>query len=412
MTKAIYDEAAERALRLTSGIIGRYGPRMSGTEGCLGAAAEMEGLLEGLGAEVHRDRFAIHPGALYAIGKVFALSYLIGVASLVLGSMSSSKIFLYAGLIAMSLGAAFCVCQFILYLDVFDPLFKKVEGRNVVGSIEPSFPATRQVIVVAHLDSAPVYPFHERHAELYPLRLYLPIALFLLCLVALSISAASALFAAKVQVLPAWIQYLLVFGMAFVAPMYRFISKRAAPGAGDDLVGCAIGIEVARLFRSGQAELGHTRLVVLLADGEEPGQKGSKRYLSVNRESMGRIHTTVINIDNVYDYENLGLIVRDGNGMIPLSGKLARKLHSIASQRGHAAKIISIPLGGGGTDAAQFARKGIESVGIMADSTEAIRKEIVFHTMKDMPDKIQAEAVSAVIEVVCEYVAMEDAEAY
>jgi hypothetical protein len=36
--------------------------------------------------------------------------------------------------------------------------------------------------------------------------------------------------------------------------------------------------------------------------------------------------------------------------------------------------------------------------------TGAIRREIVFHTMKDLPDRISTEAVSAVLEIVGEYI--------
>ena len=409
MTKATYDEAAASALRLTAGIIERRGPRLCGTKGCRDAAAELQDLLEEACGEARRESFPIHPDALFSIGKVFSLSYAIGIASLVLGSGLGSAPLLCAGALAMLLGAFFCVSQFILYLDLFDPLFKKVEGNNVVGCLEPTGQVTRQVFVVAHLDSAPVYPFHEKHAAFYPLRLFLPIAIFILGLLALSSAALSAAIEGSPAALPSWIAYALVLGLAFVAPMYSFMSKRSAPGAGDDLVGCAIGIEIARLFRSVRARLENTRLVILLSDGEEAGQKGSKHYVSENRESLTQVDTTVINIDNIYSYENLGIITRDRNGFTPLSQELARELRSIAAELGHEARLLSIPFGGGGTDAAQFARKGIRSAGIMADSTKAVRKEIVFHTMADMPDRIQAEAVGAVIEIVCEYVAREDA---
>jgi len=37
-------------------------------------------------------------------------------------------------------------------------------------------------------------------------------------------------------------------------------------------------------------------------------------------------------------------------------------------------------------------------------SPDILRKEIIFHTMKDMPDRISIKAVSTVIEVVSEYI--------
>jgi aminopeptidase YwaD len=405
MTKAAYDEAARDALRLTSGLIERHGPRVSGTEGCRGAALELEALLAESCDEAHSEPFGIHPGSLFAIGKVFALSYLVGAASLFPGSAP----FLGIGLLAMLLGAAFCVAQFILYSDTFDRLFKKVEGRNIVGSIEPSGPALRQVILVAHHDSAPVYPFHERWPALYPLRLFLPIALFALCFLALCAAASVFLFTGRAPIQPPWVKLALALGTVLVAPMYWFISRRPSPGAGDDLIGCAIGIGVAALFGGRAAKLEGTRLVVLLTDGEEVGQKGAKSFIAANRASMARARTTVIDVDSIYAYEELAIVLRDGNGLTRLSGDMARRLGAVAEERGHRPRMLSIPFGGGGTDAAQFARRGIESVGIVADSTALVRKEILFHTMKDLPGRISAKAVGAVIEIVGEYLLREDA---
>ena len=76
---------------------------------------------------------------------------------------------------------------------------------------------------------------------------------------------------------------------------------------------------------------------------------------------------------------------------------------TVAIDLGHAFKTISIPFGGGGTDGGQFARDKIKTINIIGTPTSAFRKEIIFHSMKDSPDKISKKAVSAVIKVVSEY---------
>jgi hypothetical protein len=95
---------------------------------------------------------------------------------------------------------------------------------------------------------------------------------------------------------------------------------------------------------------------------------------------------------------------RDRNGFTRLSGDLLKDIKTVALNLGHELKTISIPFGGGGTDAGQFARDKNKTISIIGTPTNVFRKEIIFHTMKDCPDKISKKAVSTVIEAVSEYI--------
>jgi putative aminopeptidase FrvX len=208
----------------------------------------------------------------------------------------------------------------------------------------------------------------------------------------------------SMPLLPIWLKYVLFLGVIFVVPMYGYISKRQSPGAGDNLIGCAIGIRLAEIFQSAENVLQNTRIVVLLTDGEEVGQKGTKFFIKSNKDLLRSAKTIVINIDSIYEYENIALLKRDRNGFTGLANDLLNDIKIVAMDLGHALKIISIPFGGGGTDGGQFARQKIETISIIGISTKLFRKEIAFHTMKDRTDRISKKAVSAVIEIVSEYI--------
>jgi Zn-dependent M28 family amino/carboxypeptidase len=185
--------------------------------------------------------------------------------------------------------------------------------------------------------------------------------------------------------------------------MFGYISKRESPGAGDNIIGCAIGIKLAEIFQNPENVLQNSRIVVLLTDGEEVGQKGAKFFIKNNQDLLKNTKTIIINIDSIYEYEDISLVRRDRNGFSRLSSDLLIDIRTVAMDLGHAFKTISIPFGGGGTDAGQFARNKIKTINIIGTPTNAFRKEIVFHTMKDSPEKISNKAVCAVIEVVSEY---------
>jgi aminopeptidase YwaD len=394
---SVFNRCAEAALVNTSEIVAAHGPRVSGTPGCDGARAALKALLSQSCTSVVEQDFALHPESLNAIGKVFALAYLIGSAAILVGG----AIPLAIGLAAMSLALGYFAVVFLLYLDSLDGLFKRVRGANLIGTLEPKAEAKRQIILVGHLDSARVYSFYERHPELFPIRLLAAVSFFVLCIVAL---AAGLILGS----LPVWVKCLLLLGVILAAPMYGYVSKKGSLGAGDNLIGCAICLELARIFADHAQALENTRLIVLLTDGEEIGQKGAKAFIRDKSALLRSIDTRVINIDSIYDYGELALLRRDRNGFTPLSKELTEELRAAARAIGHDFRICSIPFLGGGTDAAQFARAGLETASVLAQPIAVGRKDIVFHTSRDLPGKISGRAVAAVIGTIAEYLRKAD----
>ena len=393
---AIYDEYSNKAIQLVKEFIDKYGPRVSGTKGNLDAANELEAIVGKTCSQTVREKLVIYPNSLFSIGRIFSISYLIGLAAV----LSNNKIIILIGFLIMLLGVIFCVSQFILYSDIFDKLFKGVEGNNIIGYLEPKQEAQEQIIIVGHHDSSYIYPFHERLPKLFPFRLFTPIVLYIAEFLILVLS----IFNIWQSML--WSSLILVIGLVFVAPMFWYISRKPGPGAGDNLIGCAIGISIMEIFY--KQNLNNTRLVLLLSDGEEVGQKGSHDFVTKNLKLLRDIKTKVISIDSIYAMDHITLLSSDRNGFSKLSEKLNKELEVIFLEKGCKAKIQPMPFGGGGTDAGQFARKGVESASIIGMSTSTFRSEILIHTSKDMPERINRDAVGCVIEIVSEYIKKND----
>lgn len=260
------DEYAREAIELCAGIIERHGSRVSGSEGCRDARAELESALGECCSKARREAFRISPASLFAIGKIFAIAYVAGLAAILLGVRVAYTV----GFAAMAIGLAYFVTQFILHLDVFDGLFKKVDGENLIGVVEP-------------------------------------------------------------------------------------LAEAVASSGG----------------------LSSTRLIVLLTDGEEVGQKGAKAFIAANRDIASELETSVINIDSIYEYEDIAVLERDRNGF-------------------------------SGTDGGQFARAGLATASVIGLPIGIGRKEIVMHTTLDRPDRIKPRAVACVIESLRAYIAADD----
>lgn len=397
---AIYDDAAKKAIKLVEDMIDKFGPRVSGTKSNYAAVDELESIVKEACTSTRRESFDLYPESLFSIGKVFSIDYMIGLSAI----LSHNAVLMFIGTVCMLFGIVFCISQFILYSDKFDRLFKKVDGNNIVGYLEPQNEVKEQIVLVGHHDSSYIYSFHEKFPLLFPIRLFVPIIMFLFEFLVVS----GTLVSGFTLGIPLWIKITLSVGLVFVVPMFWYISKKPGPGAGDNLIGCTIGLGIIELLKG---KLKNTRLIVLLTDGEEIGQKGARHFVASNIEELKTIKTSVINIDSIYDKDDLTILRSDRNGFSKLSGRLSERLMKIAVERGHNPKSRPMPFGGGGTDGGQFARKGIDSTSIIGMPTNLIRKEILIHTAKDLPDRINQDAVSSVLELVAEYIKTNDGEA-
>ena len=120
-------------------------------------------------------------------------------------------------------------------------------------------------------------------------------------------------------------------------PIYRFFTGEISPGAGDNLIATAIAGEIARCFsdrkKAGQG-LKHTRVICLSADAEECGLRGSRAYVGAHRQELLATKTYVVCMDTLYWPDQLHVIERDMNGLMPLSGSLARELDEAARDQG------------------------------------------------------------------------------
>jgi len=395
-----YDNAAIKAIKLVKDLINKFGSRVSGTKSNYAAVDELENIVKETCTSTRRERFDLYPESLFSIGKVFSIQYIIGYLTI----LSNNQVLMCIGTVCMLLGIAFCISQFILYSDAFDRLFRKVAGNNIVGYLEPQNEVKEQIVLVGHHDSSYIYSFHEKFPLLFPIRLFVPIIIFLFEFLALLMTLVLG-FAVGI---PIWIKITISIGLVFVIPMFWYISKKSGPGAGDNLIGCTIGINVVGLLKE---QLKHTRLVLLLTDGEEIGQKGARHFAYSNIEELKTIKTSVINIDSIYNKDDVTILKSDRNGFSKLSSTLNERLKKIAVERGYNPKIRPMPFGGGGTDGGQFARRGIDTTSIIGMPTDLIRKEILIHTTKDLPDRINVDAVSLVIEIVSEYIKTNDVEA-
>jgi hypothetical protein len=82
----------------------------------------------------------------------------------------------------------------------------------------------------------------------------------------------------------------------------------------------------------------------------------------------------------------------------------------VAGQLGHHTEKKPITVGGGGTDAAEFARIGVPATTLIGMENQFIRDGLYYHTMEDTVDNIDPAAVRAGLEIVAGFIFKKDSE--
>lgn len=395
----------EEVLGFTREILGRYRSRITGTQGCLSAASDIASAFRERCDTVSEERFSLHPGSLWNIGRAMSIAYALSLLLLAAGGA-----FVYAACAVSLLALAYGAAHYIFFGAAFDWAFKAAEGRNVAASIEPDGHAGRQILISAHHDSPYVFSFLARFEKLAGIRFLLAMAAYLYVSV-LSVAATASLILTGTWRLDAVALAFAAAGAIFALPLFFFISKTPSPGAGDNMIASALAVGLSGYFtarkQDGQPLL-RTRVLFLSADGEEAGMRGSAHYVRTHRRELLAVPTTVINLDSIYSLNDLTVFTSDRHGIVQLSPHMAEEIRALAGELGYAAKVKRYPFGGGGTDAASFAKAGLEAVSIVAMPTSLFRGRHMYHTINDTIDCIEPEAVEAVFNIIVNYILKTD----
>jgi aminopeptidase YwaD len=404
-----FTRAASECLQYVREIIQLYGPRYAGTKACRDSAVEIRDRLAPFCDEVSIEPFTFHSGAFIGFMKFLAVGY-----------SAYSLCALLGGYWLVPAIAAYALCQvsscgeFVLYREIFDPFYKKAKGFNVSGVIEPASEVKQQVIIAGHHDTASVFNFLVRFQKWYSVRIVS--GLIYAGVTGLLVVVWGVYFLAGLPD-PFFVKYLRVavlLNFIVAVQFFFFVGKKAVPGAGDNLIAAAIAWRLAKIFgsakRAGKPPLGSTRLVFLSTDAEEHGLRGARAYVKAHKRELLSVPTYVLNIDSLYTLNELRCLTSEMNGFLETSRPLAHECRRIAAELGYALSAVPIAFGGGATDAAEFARIGVEATCFLGISTNYFREELVYHTMNDTVDAIDPRVVEAVLEIIYEFIIRKDSE--
>ena len=401
---SVTSEHVRHALQFTDDIVKNFSDRLAGSDSCRRAG---EAIVEEFSRHcdsnsVKRESFAFHPTAFMKIVRPAVILFVIAITFFFLKTPVVS-------LLCLLLSLALFSSQLVFYKKIFDPFFPKALGYNIFGIVEPDHDVKQQIILCGHHDAAYVFHYMALSPRLYPFVIFGGILPFLL---GIGLSIGCIIMGNP----PWWVPYVMAAHFVLVLPLWWFTTGTVSPGAGDNMIAVALANEVIRILadrkKSVDNSLRHTRIVCLSVDAEESGLRGSMAYVSRHAEEMASTKSYVLCYDTLYKADKLIFFNNDMNLTTDLSDSMANDLTNIAKELGYGARVARMPWGGGSTDAATFARGGIEATCMLAFDLNVgkLPKDLVYHTLKDTTDAIEPAMVEQALNVTIDYILKKDNE--
>ena len=398
-------EMTGNAMSFTEKVTTRWDDRLVGSKACLECGDYLLECFDQFCDTTRMHKFSVRPGAFLGFMKIAVVFYFLALIALWVK-------FLGLAVILGTIPIFVTVFQFFYYKDFISFLYPEKEGQNVVGTIEPLDEVKQQIIVSAHHDSAHIFNFLDKDPENFPRKMQIAnISSFGIAIIAWLL----------------WIGQLIGFSMTIpsylaagiftllsynVGQLWFFYDKKGTPGAGDNMICTALAMEVGKYFSQQKITgngLKNTRIVVASWDAEEAGLRGARAYIKKYLSELKAVKTYNFNLECMYDHKELGFLTSDLNSFVSLSESMVEDCLAVCKSLGYPIKKVPFPFLAGGTDAAEFAKVGIEATTLAAMNWVNKEGKPAYHTPRDTIEAVDAIAVSRCIEVGISYILRKEA---
>lgn len=406
MTIPNLTKRTDAAMSLTEEVTTRWNDRLVGSEACLACGDFLEKEIGSFCDTIETQEFSVKPGSFLGYIRINIVLFLLALVALYF-----RQIGLATGLTSLSL--LITILQFFFYREFIDFLYPKKRGKNVFGRIEPSGEVKQQIIVSAHHDSAHIFNFLEKDAKSYSRKILNGFSTLIFAVLFTWILFIAQLVGYHNDVLFWSFIGFLTFGTIRLYPLWFFFDKKGTPGAGDNMVCTALAIEIGKYFAE-QKEAGnglkHTRVMIASWDAEECGLRGARAFTKMYEADLQATKTYNFNLECMYDHEQMSFLTSDLNGFVALSEHMAEECAQVGEGLGYPIELHKFPFLAGGTDAAEFAKRGIEATTLAAMNWTTRGDEPAYHTTRDTIDAVDREAVERSIAIGIHYVLKKEME--
>jgi hypothetical protein len=414
MPEIITHDDAHYAFEIVETICTEVGPGLPGSsQEWRRAAIIKKELASHLGAgNVAVEEFTFAPAAFLRASPIIALFTLI--AALLNISMDrftgvSTWLAAIAALALSIISPLLLIFEFYFGFELTDPLFKKKQSINVVGTLrKPGTKDVRRLLILSgHHDSAAEntwlrflgYGFYFLAATWF---------LGFITMLAMSTIQLVGLIAGNAGLVRfgtlGWA--LLVYPIAPSILFALFLSRGwknggIVPGAADNLSGSALAVAMGRFLAKNPSYIPDDMEIRFVSFGsEEAGCRGSRRYVARHLEELKRLDVRLLNYETIAHQEPM-ILTSETNGTVKNSPEMVKSVVTAAQRAGVPYKVQSATLGTG-SDAGPFSRAGLKATTLVGFR---MQQQVAFYHQKwDTPEVLTLEPLLNVLKLTLEWV--------
>jgi hypothetical protein len=367
-----------------------------------------------LGAEnVVFEAFTLAPWACFGALRISALFMLIAA----LLYMSTGRVMgvpawvtALGAVIFSILSPLVFVIQDIFGFEIVDPLFKKAQSVNVVGTLRKpgSRNAKRLLIMSGHHDSAAENTW-LRFLGYGFLVLTATQAIAFLTLLAMSIIQLAGVVTGNAGLVQlgtlGWVLLAYPIVPALVFALFFNMGTKGGgtvPGAVDNLSASALAVAMCQFLVENPSHIPDDTEIRFISFGsEEAGLRGSRRYVKRHLDELKRLDARLLNVEMVAHPE-IGILASDMNRTVKHCPDMVKSVAGAAQRAGIPHKVKSAHLGIA-TDAVPFSRAGLRATTLLPFK---IPQQMVafYHQKWDTPENLTVEPLFNVLKLASEWI--------
>lgn len=410
MPETIGDTDARYAFDIVKAICAEVGPGLPGSLQERQRAAVIRKELEShLGAgHVVVEEFTVAPGACLGSLPISAGFMLIAaLLNVSTGRLTGSWPWIAAIMaLAFSMFSVLLfIGEFILGLELIDPLFRKKQSVNVIGTLRrPGSDEVKRVLMVSgHHDSAPEntwlrflgYGFLVASATAFTGFIAMP-AMSIIQVTGMITGNAGAVRLGTLGwgMLACPIVPSILFGMFFNRGRKN---GGTVPGAADNLSASAIAVAMCRfLVKSPSSIPPDTEIRFVSFGSEEAGLRGSRRYVERHLDELKRLGARLLNFETVA-HPDIAILTSDVHGTVKNSPEMVNGVVAAAKRAGVPYEVKPAFLGVA-TDAGSFSQAGLEATTLLPFK---VPQQLVafYHQKWDGPEILTIEPLANVLKL-------------